>query len=126
MEFNNVQLAAFIAIVMALIEIIKMLISKMARKTNSSVLTHKEHEWLHDLHSMHNKTDQDGLPLWYVPRVWTNLFKDVNESLRSINGSNVLQLKCLEEVEDKLTKAFDGIKELRMKLNNMGLHRNER
>ena len=40
-------------------------------------LTEKEHKALVDLYTMHDAKDQDGIPLWYMPRSWNQTQQEI-------------------------------------------------
>ena len=43
-------------------------------------LTVEEHAALMRLDEMHDKHDNDGVPMWYVPRSWATLLKEITET----------------------------------------------
>ena len=86
MEFLNTEnpgvLILLVMLSLGLVRIIERLIQQgWARKKNGKKsippapanpgctgLTKEEHKMLEDLHDMHDIRDDDGIPLWYVPR----------------------------------------------------------
>jgi len=44
-----------------------------------------EHEWLKELRDVHDKTDRDGVPLWYVPRSLVDMQKEIITLLQNIS-----------------------------------------
>ncbi len=39
----------------------------------------------HDLTELHSPKDQDGIPLWYMPRSWEDTQKEILTELRTLN-----------------------------------------
>jgi len=73
-------------------------------------LTEKEHRLLEELYTMHDARDQDGIPLWYVPRSWhqtqqetLNVTKEIafaqKETARALEGVT----KVVERLADKIS-----------------------
>lgn len=94
--------SAPIVVVIALIEIIKMLISKFSQ--NKSVLTSKEQTIMSEMHNILIAKDIDGTPLCYVPRSWGNAQDKLIETLREISVVNLKQTLILERIEKQLEK----------------------
>jgi len=65
------EMAALIAVIMGLIEVVKQLIGRLISKSKpSETFEAKDREKLNYLYHAHNVKDDDGVPLWYVPRSW--------------------------------------------------------
>lgn len=90
---EHATLAAMIAIVVALVEIIKVLVARL--RTGRSVLTTEEHQAL----MLHLKFDADGSPIWYVPRSWANVQKEIVNVCREISQHQEMIAKTLERLE---------------------------
>ena len=63
-------------------------------------------EHVQDLLNMHNVKDNDGTPIWYVPRSWAETQKNISDSqqqivmsLQSISGTQKSIAKTLERME---------------------------
>lgn len=53
---------------------------------------------------MHRHFDQDGTPLWYVPRSWSGTQSHIVEICQQISNSQVLLVQAIERMEDRLNK----------------------
>jgi len=103
---------AVIGLMMALVKIIERLLdAKMHKKAGPTVasLTDQERVWLRELHQMHSRFDDDGVPVWYVPRSWITLqermgetLNKIGESLRGISGNMQKSSEALERLEDRV------------------------
>ena len=68
MDFNQNPslIAVLVFLVIGLFKVVNWLIRRVFN--NRPVLSIREHEWLRFLYEMHNKNDENGIPLWYIPR----------------------------------------------------------
>ena len=86
------------------------LLETIMKKTDDDSENLKEqYEWTSELYRLHNKTDGDGVPLWYVPRSFIETQKEIVTILLSISSqmdksTYVLDslLKRLEEIERQI------------------------
>jgi hypothetical protein len=74
-------LASFFGGVLLLI--IRILWSEARKK---SALSEDERSKLNQLYSWHDKADDDQVPLWYTPRSWVDLTKNLREDYSVIKG----------------------------------------
>jgi len=89
---QSAETAAMVGVLMALIGVLKLLVQKIpmigqAKKSQIQVkpsLTTEEHEWLKNLHELHNERDEDGVPRWYIPRSLTNIQKELLDKLQTM------------------------------------------
>lgn len=101
---------AAVAVVLAqgLTELIKLLISKYVPKKEivdlhkNCGLTEKEHGWLGTLHSLHHRYDVDGVPIWYVPRSWSETQKEIVDNLRDLAETQNKTLSLLDRIERRI------------------------
>jgi len=56
------------------------------------------------LYEMHNKTDQDGLYSWYIPRSWAETQKQIAGLCLTITNGQKVQADTLKVVADTLQK----------------------
>ncbi len=54
------------------------------------------------LDDIHNRYDEDGIPLWYIPRGWADVQQKMVEALTSIDNSQKAMVKSLERIENKV------------------------
>ena len=101
MEYTAIAL--IVGVVMGLIKIVERLIEPMVSKKSS--LTAKEHEWIYELYKMHARYDDDGLPLWYVPRSWAESQKEIVQALRTVAEDQ----RRIAEVLDKLDQRYERV-----------------
>ena len=57
-----------IAALYIVVELIKKILPMIQTKRHPPTLTSEERQWLKDLHEWHDKTDNDGRRLWYIPQ----------------------------------------------------------
>jgi hypothetical protein len=72
-------------------------------------LSDSQDSMLQDLYNWHNKTDSDGIPLWYVPRSFIESQKEIVDVLSDISKHQekttfLLEalIKRIERLEDKI------------------------
>ena len=51
---------------------------------------------------MHRHFDQDGTPLWYVPRSWSGTQSKIVEICQQISNTQVLLVQAMERLEAKM------------------------
>lgn len=98
-----VATGTLIAIIMGLVECLKIAISKVVKNgKGNGDFTNQDREKLNDLFTMHNVRDSNGMPIWYIPRSWN----DTNEKLLDICTQIVYNqksiLKLMDKIESKL------------------------
>ena len=54
---------------------------------------------------LHNHFDNDGVPLWFVPRSWADIQKDISESQRAIT----LTLQEISNTQKSIAKTLERI-----------------
>ena len=54
------------------------------------------------VYDMHNHMDDDGVPLWYVPRSWSNTQEKIIEICQQISNSQVLLVQAIDRLEQRL------------------------
>ena len=109
--------AGLVAAVVVLIKLIEFLINALVKKKdtpNQELLKgiNKQKELSHNiltlvthLDDMHNKYDEDGTPLWYVPRSWVDTQNHISVSLRDMSHTQ----ESMSKVMEKLIKIVDTI-----------------
>ena len=103
---GTIETGGMIVAVVALAKAIELLAARRNGRRNSAVghpaLTPQQAEELHELHTLHDRLDGDGVPLWYVPRTWHDTQKEMLKELRLIRGG-------LEKHNDHTTTATSQI-----------------
>ena len=76
-------------------------------------LSDDQNTMLQDLHNWHNKTDADGIPLWYVPRSFIESQKEIVVVLSEISSHQerttfLLEalIKSIDKLEDKIEQRY--------------------
>ena len=54
------------------------------------------------IYDMHNHMDEDGVPLWYIPRSWSGTQEKVIEICQQISNSQVLLVQAIDRLEKRL------------------------
>jgi hypothetical protein len=80
-----------------------------ALPTEVLTLTTEEHEALMELHKIHDNTDQDGIPLWYVPRSWQKTQEETLKVTQEIAYAQKETAKALEGVTKVIERLADKI-----------------
>lgn len=76
---------------------------------NDTLLTDDEHKWMQELHQQHNKTDADGIPLWYMPRSFIDSQREIVNILNSIYSHQEKSTYVLESVLKKLDEVDNNL-----------------
>lgn len=120
------ETAGIVAIAMllgqGLIELLKFLIGKFVEKDKKAPASTEEikaivqesvkqvilHETqagqLRTLYEMHMKFDNDGTPVWYVPRSWAETNKDIADRLYKLGEVQSKTITILERILERLDK----------------------
>ena len=118
---NAPVVMGLIVLSMALVRLVERLIDRLVSKMNGKKslapanpgggcrgLTPEEHAALMRLDEMHDKCDQDGTPLWYVPRSWASTLEKIVDTqdriavrLRDVVNTQKAILTKLEKWEDQ-------------------------
>ena len=61
-------------------------------------------EWIKELWEAHDRTDGDGIPLWYVPRSLVEMQKEVIQILQSISQHQAKINFVLESLVSKMNE----------------------
>ena len=77
------------------------------KMSSGSLLSKEESILIKDLHDLHSKTDSNGVPLWYVPRHWGELQRDLADKMDSISRTQEKIGYVLEHIVKKLEKMAD-------------------
>lgn len=116
---NGLETGGVIVLALGLVEIIKMLINR--RKNNIPMqvtptvetggLTDKQKHQLQTLYDLHYRFDDNGAPLWYIPRSWGDTQKDIAKLLETvvhiqdtIMETQRTQTEVLRIISEKLSK----------------------
>lgn len=88
----------------------KSIIPKTANPGGCRGLTPEEHAALMRLDDSHDRYDQDGTPLWYFPRSWSEVLQnivktqhEIAEKLGNITSAQKALLKTVERLENNTT-----------------------
>ena len=112
-EISNLggwQFGGTVVLALGLVEVIKLLINKFSNNKGAngkSVLTPEEQYQLQMLSDMHAKTDEDGMPVWYVPRSWGAMQEKMVETLRDIASNQ----DKMSDTQERQTEVLDKIVE---------------
>ena len=108
---SGVELGGVIAISFGLIEIIKALINKRFSNNKNGVsgLTDEQKQQLKTLHDLHYRFDDNGVPLWYVPRSWGELLKEIAKLLEKVSHIQKTIIKTQERQTCFLDKIFEKL-----------------
>ncbi len=87
--------------ILALVELVKYAMKKLGN-TDDKYFNAKDREKLNELLDMHNKFDQDGNRIWYVPRSWAEVQKDIVNICKENTAINQSIAKTLERLESKI------------------------
>ena len=93
MDSQTITLA-LIAVIYALVEALKW--NQRRSHNPGGFFTGDDRRLLSELHELHRAKDQNGTPLWYVPR---RMLEVQNEQLKMLNQIVVLQKQVLSELE---------------------------
>jgi hypothetical protein len=108
-------LMGLIVLSMALVRLIERLIDRLVERKNGKKsitpanaggcrgLTPEEHAALMRLDEMHAKFDPDGTPLWYMPRSWASMLKDIAETQDRI----AVRLRDVVKAQEMIVKRMD-------------------
>jgi hypothetical protein len=102
------ELAITVAVVQVLVQAFQRLLDFVLSK-QKTILSPKEYEMLHELHSWHNKFDEDGKPLWYSPRSWAELQRLILNELRSVSENQ----RRITEIQHRTMNILDRIERSR-------------
>jgi len=110
-----------VAIVQGLIGLVKYIINKqkeskeeisqghiedkldiISEKLNNTCLTDVERDQLKSLYDMHARYDGNGVPMWYVPRSWADINKEMAEKLQTIGEVQLKMLVIIERLERRI------------------------
>jgi len=75
-----------------------------------SGLTEEEKTWVRELHTWHKAFDESQVPIWYVPRSWNGLLKQLETDHDTMLG---LLKKLVEQNELVIADLRDQIRECR-------------
>jgi len=76
-------------------------------------LTKEEHEALIELKRAHDAKDDDGIPLWYVPRSWHKTQEETLKVTQEIAFAQKETAKALEGVVRVLERLADKVADLK-------------
>jgi len=104
------ETAAIVTVCLALLEIVKVLIGKLRGPKDPNRDLRKAIEQQTTaireiqsktelLYKMHDVRDEDGSPLWYVPRSWSKTQREVVEICQSISATQHNIANALERLE---------------------------
>jgi hypothetical protein len=105
---NPTAIGALVVVIYILGRLVEFLVKKyMNNNPSKSVLTPQEHDWLKTLYDQHNKYDQDGTPIWYVPRSLSETQEDIVKALMNIAKQQEKTTYILEQIIKQIDKMDD-------------------
>lgn len=96
-----------VALAEGLIGIMRLLITKFTEK-DAKYLTDEEHQMLASLHDLHCRYDEDGTPIWYVPRSWSTTQKEIVGMLADIAATQHKTLDLIDRLERRFDQKGEG------------------
>ena len=103
---NPTTLGALLLVVLGLLKIIEYLVKKIF-SSHKSVLTHEEKEYLKHLFEIHNKCDEDGVLLCYVPRSFAKVQVEVIRAMSKVT----IQQEKITYILEQLVKQIDKLED---------------
>lgn len=85
-----------VIIIVTLLKIIEFLIEKIS--SEKSKLTRVEQEQLKEIHSLVSARDNDGMPLFYIPRSWADLQRIMLDKMEKITHSQERTTYVMETI----------------------------
>ena len=100
---ENAQLAVLVAVIYGLIELVKILIKKIAPNAarSSCGFDADSASTLANLGKLHSQTDANGVPMWYTPRSWGDNQKEIANALRDVAETQREALKIVEQISTR-------------------------
>lgn len=77
-------------------------IEEVIKREIPRAFSEKQAEQLKALYEMHMKFDNDGTPIWYVPRSWAETNKDIVDKLYRIAETQNKTLAIIERLERRV------------------------
>jgi hypothetical protein len=68
---------------------------------NPSGFQARDRDMLKNLFASHNRTDEDGVPVWYMPRSWERSQENISKILLQISETQREITKSLERMEQR-------------------------
>ncbi len=103
---NLTPIGAMMIISLTLVELVKMLISKMTKKPGGcSGLSPKEHDALMGAYRVLSKLDNDGVPMAYTKRSYGDTQDKILEAIRTGNETQGKMLTAIERLEKRASIA---------------------
>ncbi len=103
MEMNSLETGGIIVLALGLVEVIKMLINRRnGKKECQKLFPDEQKQQLKTLHDLHVRFDDDGSPLWYVPRSWGENQKTIVEILHNISSTQGQHTKILDKIIERM------------------------
>lgn len=90
---------ALVAVIEGLLALIRHILHK--RNGNGGHIHHIKNR-VDSLYEMHNKHDQDGIPIWYVPRSSVETQKEIVDRLYVVSQTQSKTLDIIERLENRL------------------------
>ena len=102
LQNSSLHITVAVIIVFALVKIIEFLASKLMQE--KSVLTSQEQRHLEEVHQLVTAKDNDGMPLFYVPRSWATLQKSMLEKMEKITRHQERTAYMMDTIVNMLDK----------------------
>ena len=114
MELEAWILSAVLVIIISVLKIVDYLVTKKSNKevidkldeikeSMASTSTTVEKLW-----DIHDHYDDDGSPLWYVPRSWATVQKEIVKTQQQISLTLNTAARTLERIEETIRKGYKG------------------
>ena len=107
MDFLDAQFGFGVAIAFLVIKELFIVVKKLLDTRNPSVMVSKQEtklalKQIEQLWNWHNKTDQDGVPVWYVRKSLEDVIFKLSENLENQNRLIESNSRILESLVDKV------------------------
>ena len=101
--------AGLVAVAISLVELVEFMVAKLAAKNGNGApsMLHKIDKIqgvVDRIFEMHDQLDEDGTPLWYVPRSWAPLQQQIASDLRDVAETQRRTAETLDRAVDMLER----------------------
>lgn len=119
MDSQALETGGMVVIGLGLIEIIKLLIAKRTNGKSKQtapecqrVFPDEQKEQIRRLYDLHCNFDNDGVPLWFIPRSWIETQKEMAELMKDISQSQGSMAEVMQTLLERLEGILEKLKEV--------------